>query len=522
MRSRGHPPVRASIPLPDGMSINLDDGTLFGNDAGEDELPEVLASYFVDQPAFAPFFAVENGFRIARARKGMGKSAILAKLAYDLGHDRRNIIVRTTGADLMGVATTANYNHLALQNYWKTTLCTRINYELGRHVGFAFSDTQMALVSAAELNGFKERNLVGSLMARIRSSRIPIEIMSPAGGDPEQLLRRAAEASADKTVWVLVDDIDSTFLNTDEQVAFVSTFFSACRSLVREVRGLHIRASVRTDVWTTLRKNEDLDKAEQYSTDIIWEPDGLKTILGKKIYSYLSRRSPDFLNGSPPDYREHADSYIELVFERRLRWGDARVPPFIPIRILSANRPRWMAQLCRLSGQTASRNGSSRIGTQQINTVMKRNFTRSRLDDLYKEHAHQFADLERLVETVLAGGVKFTTQDLLRDLQNRYVRHVGHNSVPMIDGYEYRQPMQLAHFLYKIGFISGRRNHDFTTFEQRPELLKDVRNADDGMAWEIYPSYRVLQGRGTGKQPANSVRSRPHKWSANRSRTRSS
>jgi hypothetical protein len=34
------------------MIINLDDGTLFGNDAGEDEIPDVLASYFVDQRAF--------------------------------------------------------------------------------------------------------------------------------------------------------------------------------------------------------------------------------------------------------------------------------------------------------------------------------------------------------------------------------------------------------------------------------------------------------------------------------------
>jgi hypothetical protein len=37
------------------MSLALDDGTLFGNDAGEDEPAEILASYFVDQNAFDHF-----------------------------------------------------------------------------------------------------------------------------------------------------------------------------------------------------------------------------------------------------------------------------------------------------------------------------------------------------------------------------------------------------------------------------------------------------------------------------------
>ena len=37
------------------MNIDLDDSSLFGNDAAEDEDEDVLASYFVDQPAFDKF-----------------------------------------------------------------------------------------------------------------------------------------------------------------------------------------------------------------------------------------------------------------------------------------------------------------------------------------------------------------------------------------------------------------------------------------------------------------------------------
>ena len=64
-------------------TIDLCDPELFGNDAGEDEDKEVLVSYFVNQPAFSSFLKQKNRFCITRARKGMGKSALLSKLTYD-------------------------------------------------------------------------------------------------------------------------------------------------------------------------------------------------------------------------------------------------------------------------------------------------------------------------------------------------------------------------------------------------------------------------------------------------------
>lgn len=482
--------------------VDLEDGTLFGNDAGEDELPELLASYFVDQPSFVQFFRTSTPFQIARSRKGMGKSAMLSKLAYDLKHVGQDnpIVIQTTGADLLGLAHPERYDYLSLQNYWKMVLCSRVNIELGKDVGFAFSDTAMALVQNAEISGFKERNIVGSLLSRIKSSKIPIEVILPSIGNHEELLRRALVERSDKKVWLLIDDIDATFVNNEQQRAVVSTFFSACRVLVREVKDLHIRASVRTDVWTTFFQNEDLDKCEQYVTDIAWPGTELKAILSKKIYSYLVRTYPNFAASAVDDFREEADRYIEWVFERRIRWGQAHVPPFIAIRVLSAGRPRWMAQLCRLSGQATVQAKQQMIGGQQINSTMKR-YVRLRLNDLYKEHSHQFADLQKLIETFSGRGVKFTSAAVTRELQNRYVVPVGVNNIPLIDGYAFKYAVQLAHFLFKIGFLSARREQggdaggaDFVPYEERPELLTDFRNLDDGMTWEIYPSYRLMRG----------------------------
>ena len=492
------------------------DGALFGNDAGEDEAPDILDSYFVDQPAFQPFFSRKNSFRIAKARKGMGKSALLSKLAFDLEKDAdRPLVVKITGANLVGILSPPKgASFLELQNYWQRVICARVNYALGGSVGFAFTDRDMALVESAEIAGFKSRNLIGSLLHRIKSSKIPVEVTPREAANHEELLRRAADENAERRVWLLVDDIDSTYIDTPEQQALVSTFFSACRALVRDVHDLSIRVTVRTDVWSNLRKNEDLDKAEQYITEISWSAADLKIILSKKVWSWLYRS--DFYRGVVENinYRSSADSLLEFAFVRRVRWGASMVPPFRPVYVLSAGRPRWMAQLCRLAGVQASRQQKELIGTGEINGVMK-TYSSYRLSDIYKEHEHQYANLQRLIETFSNSPAIYTTDDLMSQLAVRYVNIVGAGNIAEIDGFPYSSPLQLAHFLFKIGFIVGRREHngqfdnaDFVRFEERPELLTDGRNADDGLLWEVHPAYRDALTIGKERKAAQGAETR--------------
>lgn len=505
--------MEAKLAMYPGL-IDFQDGTLFGNDAGEDELPEILNSYFVDQEGFKTFLSRAVPFQVARSRKGMGKSALLSKMAYDLDTESSDgIVINVTGAKLLAIADPpANASHLMLQNYWTKVICARINFALGGKIGFAFSDTSMALVEAAELSGYKERNIAGSLIQRIKSSKIPIEIITKEYPNHEELLKRALEGSHNIKVWLFVDDIDSTYVDSEYQQALTSTFFSACRALAREVSGLAIRASVRTDVWSNLRKNEDLDKCEQYVTDIVWSSANIKTILSKKIFSYLQRN--DILPRVGIDYRQDADELLECAFEDRMTWGRAKVSPFRPIHILSAGRPRWMSQLCRLSGVEAAKAKKPLIEKSHINSSEKV-YSRLRLNDIYKEHNHQYAGLEKLIETFSSSPARYTTNDLLSQIVKMYVNGVGVVNIPELDGVRYSQPLQLAHFLYKIGFIVGRKDHvgssgnaDFARYEERPELLVDGRNADDGMLWEIHPAYRETLNIGKVQKVASGAQQR--------------
>ncbi|HBO5687715.1 TPA: hypothetical protein L4620_005382 [Pseudomonas aeruginosa] len=486
------------------ISLKLNDKTLFGNDAGEDENIEVLTSYFVNQPAFTDFLDTETALCVARARKGMGKSALLSKFAHDLEQlDSKPLVVQIVPSSLSALITPPETGAPSeFENYWKQAICQSINMEISKTIGFAWKDDHISLVENAELNQFRGRNIIGALTSRLLgkisiSDVAEIQNTKPSISNYEQLLKRIQEEEhSNRRVWFLIDDIDTKFTDTPQQQAYVSSFFSACRALIRDIDGLSIRATVRTDVWTSLRTAEDLDKFEQYVCDIVWTKKQQKDILVKRIYAYVMRKHRTSYVAKNWNISDHDEDYIQLAFKRRLKWGNSGVPAVHVLQILSAGRPRWMAQLCRLAGNKAVENRSTRIGVQEINEVMIVFGTR-RLSDLYKEHNHQFSDLRKLIEAFSNGARRHTTDELFKKIINSYIKLKSAKSIPDIDGAPFRDAWQVAHFLFKCGFIVGHNQSqtsidvpEFISYELRPDLLQAATNLDDGLNWEIQPSYR--------------------------------
>lgn len=480
---------------PDGL-LKLADPNLFGNDAGEDESPEILASYFVDNDTFASFWDADIQLRFVRARKGMGKSALLSKLAHDLalkGGD--TIIVRTTGAQLAGLAQATVPSGIPnLIHYWQQAICARVNVELAKRINWPGSGDSIALVEHAELAGFREKNLIIALADRMKltlkvgAGAVNASIERTRGTAPDHVELLSRVAASSPRVWFLVDDVDSTFVDSIAERARVSAFFSACRALATTVKGLVIRASVRTDVWSALRSNEDLDKCEQYMADLHWTSSELETILATRISAYTTRMGMQV--GLAHDPRTDPTFFVGLAFRDRLAWGDAKVPAIQPVKILANRRPRWLAQLCRLAGNKAHRSHQPRIDSSSLNAVMP-TFSKLRVDDLTKEHSHQFPDLPRLLEAFAGGPRRYTTSGLISRIMSRYLTRVGANTV-VLNGSQAPSALEVAHFLYAIGLIAGNasKSSNFVFFEDRPELLVTTTNLDDEMGWELYPSYR--------------------------------
>lgn len=489
------------------IHIDLADPTLFGNDAGEDETPEVLASYFVEKPTFTSFYSPNVKLGIARARKGYGKSALLSRAAYLISKSRDTaIVISVKGSDLTSLGEFSSQDPAILVNQWQQVICTRINIEIGRRLHVALNDMTMTLVESAELSGLKGRNIIGALLERFKlklpavAGLPPVEVQKLQQVNPLFLLQNYSKYKLDSPdavqVWLFVDDIDSTFIDTPAMRLKIATFFDACRKLVTDVNGLNVRASVRTDVWTEIRRiDESLDKCEQYVLDITWTNEEAKTILIKKIHSYIVRNFPNDARSFVLDPSKHHLAVLMNVFPQTLPWGQRRVPSDKPIHILSAGRPRWSGQLCRLAGQEAVRQKQDKITMQSINAILPA-FGRFRLDDLYREHSHQFVDLQSLIECFSSGATRYTTDELRSKIRERYmVRGVNNGDIPRVYGYPVQDELELCRFLYKIGFIFGRLEDDnsalsFVRYEDRSDLLANPINLDDGLLWEIHPSYR--------------------------------
>lgn len=474
---------------------NVDYEAMFGKDSGENEKDQALKEYFVEVPEFRKFFSPTNELGFVRARKGMGKSAMLKILSLRRKDENpEDIVIFTTGNELMGLGNFTNKGQAYLENHWKQVICKRICVEIGRKINFALTDVEMSMVEAAELEGYKELNILSALtertggminkaLAAVGGATILEESKKRGIPNPEQALRNF-QNKGDRTVWVLVDDIDAKYLDDEENQQRVGAFFSAMRSLAFGVSGLRLRASVRTDVWRNLRKMEDQDKLREYVIDINWRDDALRNIFTRRILAYLKREQ--FL---PAQNWNEAQNYYDIfdqVFCGKFQWSKTTVEPFLPLKYLAGGRPRWMGQLAKLAGARA---GTKRISEANILDAMQE-FGQEKLSDIHKEHSHQFSSLDKLIQSFRGGRREYNRYQLLKHIVDKFVNKIV--DIPFINGYPYKDVEQLAEFLFEIDFLVAHRSgkSDFVTFNNDPELFSTEENGQNKIFWTVHSSYR--------------------------------
>jgi hypothetical protein len=479
------------------ININLKDKKLFGNEAGEDEDLDVLNSYYIDHSDFEDFFDSEENLSIVSARKGMGKSALLSRLEYKLINEavyNDPLIIRVKGNELLGLGDFSGEDHSYLENYWKQIICKRIIVEIGVHIGFALTSDEISMVELSEIDGLKSKNLIGALISRIKG-KLPLVSAEVKNSSPENLgslLQGYQDDKNSSNVWVLIDDIDAKYQNTLENQARVGAFFSAIRSLAFALKNLHIRATVRSDVWSCLRHLEDLDKLQQYIIEIFWNKTHMRSMLAQKILVYIQKEFPDQPESKLKLSRDY-NKIIDIVFSSPIEWrGDSNAKLFDAISAFSNKRPRWMGQLCRMSGKKAKENvRAKKIYLNHINYILS-DYGGNRRDDLIKEHSHQFDELKNLIDSLRATKKEFTYTELHLIIEENFIRGRDSGSIPLVDGKVYVEHEDLGDFLYKLGLISRIHNDNktFTHFTEDPDLYKSLENRSDNLTWSIHPAYR--------------------------------
>lgn len=463
----------------------------FGNEAGDDVKPEELVSYFVEQDSFGKLVQSKGNLQVIHARKGVGKSALLNWIGYKVSQiDEDAVVIQCRGSDLVRSRFNLSSELKEPNEFirdWMIRLCAIINRKLAVSLNMAFSDDHMTLVENAEIEGFRSRNIVGSLLDRLHN-------MLERGGPEKQRIRDEIELMKrvkSRRVWIVIDDLDATFQNTNQECLMMASFFSACRYLVRDVNDLNIRVSIRTDVWAMIRRyDESLDKIEQYVSELLWPRRDFLDLLGKRVES--SMREVGITPPVPPAHVQKADAQerlLESVFVPKMQWADYETDTYKVLYTLAYERPRWAIQLCKLAQESALRLRAPLITKDHIDSIWGE-YGSKRIADLVAEHKHQCPQVEEVI-LAFRGAVRLMSRDeLFRWINNRISEHIQ----PNIEGKRTKQPMEIARFLYRIGFILARSDssggYEHYRFDQMPDFLSTRTENDFGLKWEIHPCYR--------------------------------
>ncbi len=473
------------------IKVDHTDKTLFGNDAAESESEDVFSSYALERDEVKHFLDENQPIQIVRAYKGEGKSAILRIVANRLHKERASSIkISTTGVAISPSLNSDDSDEWTRE--WKKRLLKLIASEIGSRIGFAYNDDAISLVEESENNGFKQRSFVTSITDRLRTKAIPLDHSRDPNQNHELVLKRYLEKG--EKIWLIIDDIDQNFKNTEKNKLKVASYFTACRQIVNAIPEIRIRTCVRPNVWKIIKREyEALSHVEQYMHDIRWDLDDITKLMARRVQGYFERTGEwtELKRQLPDSIDVRNRKLIYMVFEDQMLWGKRYRPTEIILNTLSRSRPRWLIELCKVSATSASNNKNQLITYEDIDGELEE-FGKRRIDDTIAEFSSQCPEVEELITAFSQQNERYPTDELLKVITNRILQSVS----PKIFGILGKPSnKEVAHFLFQVGFITARRDlpndeYEHISFIQQPDLLKSKTNIDDGVSWEIHPVFR--------------------------------
>ncbi|MEB1349640.1 hypothetical protein JH308_17700 [Xanthomonas campestris pv. campestris] len=481
------------------VKIDLLAAQLFGNEAAEDEEEDVFWSNLMKRDDLADFDSHANTIKVVSAYKGEGKSSLLRALGSTMSRRDDCLVVKTTGSDAS--PDIASPDSAKWAKAWRKGLFNLIAAEVGATIGVAWNDDSMALVEEAEKQGFRRRSIVSAIVDRITPS---LNFANGAAGvsvkpsklgvvDSEGVLKRF-RADNVKLIWLVIDDVDRNYRDTKQDRARIAGFFDAIRDMANSVPQLRVRTSIRPNVYASIRREfESFSHVRQYIVKISWTEVQMRRMLAQRIEGYLHRTAQlHMLNLSESGSRRDAD-LIKVVFDTPVKWGraDGTRSIHIPLYTLSAHRPRWVIELCKVSAAKAASRSSGRISLDHINAEMAE-FGENRISDIVAEFKPQCPQLDELIDAFYGGRDLYTTMELEKHIEEKIIAKFLPNIAGMTGA---PRAMDIASFLFEVGIFFGRRDlegggYEHISFAQRPGLLRSRIGSDDDLRWEIHPVFR--------------------------------
>ena len=462
--------------------IVFDDETiqgLFGFEDAESESIERLKEYYFKKDTF---FKVTAGLpiRILVGHKGTGKSALF-KIAISEEKEKGNLPILIKPDDIAELGKD-NENFLLRIRQWKYGLIKIVGQKVFNELGIY----DESITSKLTQFGLK---LVSYISDSVNAIKGKIDLTASQKMLIDNFLKT-------KKIIVYIDDLDRGWEGKKEDIIRVSALLNSIRDLANENPGLLFKVSLRSDVYYLVRtSDESTDKIEGSVVWCKWNNQEIFVLFIKRIQSFFGNTIDEekLMNTPQVHLRFYLDDIMDSTFNGKGKWSNVYM--YKVLMSMIRKRPRDLVKLCSLAAQQAQSTKSSKIRTSHFQAIFEE-YSQGRIQDTINEYKSELPSIEKLLfgmrptkkERNSQNGYSYTTTELMKKLNN-----LMQSENFIFKNGKRANAKELAHFLYKINFLTARKVLD--TGEIQRKYFEENRYlsssfVDFGYEWEIHPAFR--------------------------------
>lgn len=482
---------------------------LFGHEDAGKEKDARLSEYYFKTTQYEDI-ASDLGLQIVVGEKGTGKSALL-KMAYINGKQSEDVALWIRLDDLSEIyeELLTEENLYKLKTLWKKAISRLVVMRLAEEISVALNEDYNQALRWAYESGYSKRDFIAHTAKLLKP--LYEKYVSTESTESPQEHRVLERLITKQEVRLFFDDFDLDWKGNIQDVKRIKSLILSLSDMTSDMDGLSARIALRTDVYDMIRDQEFSDKFESSIIKCKWNNQQILRALAKRICTYYSIPFDEEKAKDDNTLQYNIQEYLNVVFEKRFS-EYSRIWPNAPIHrvmfSLLRRKPRDMVKLCQNVAECAYEKSLDKIDGDCFISILD-NYSQERMKDIINEYKNVIKGLEPLLMRMAP-----TQQEIKERYKERYVYTTAQlygkiknilQNVPVqiynpnTEGLTNADVHDVAYFLYKIGFITGRKKPykkiERVYFEQSPYLLKK-NVGDGGYSWEIHPAYRAALALG--------------------------
>ncbi len=189
----------------------------------------------------------------------------------------------------------------------------------------------------------------------------------------------------------------------------------------------------------------------------------------------------------------HLHKVMTDTFKGRGKWE--RVPIHRVLLSLTRQRPRDLVKLCHGGAKAAFRRQGHLIDSIDFQSILEA-YSQERLQDIVNEFRTELPNIENLLFGMKPSRQERTTGESYQYTNDQLIVKIGNicqNAKFVFANRSIGTPRALAQFMYKIDFITARKNLPDGTIDRKYfDQSRYLQNqfTEFGYDWEIHPAYR--------------------------------